>query len=50
MFGVVSALFSALAFAGVIYAVILHRQDLSNYSGWLSLAVPVIEKALRYAA
>jgi hypothetical protein len=29
MFGAVSALFSALAFAGVIYAVILQRQDLS---------------------
>ncbi len=29
MFGAVSALFSALAFAGIIYAVILQRQDLS---------------------
>ncbi len=28
MFGAVSALFSALAFAGVIYAVILQRQDM----------------------
>ena len=28
MFGAVSALFSALAFAGVIYAVILQRQDI----------------------